>query len=101
MRKHYGIVLPAIESMPILMIDWYQGGKHKTITLAQAKDVVFRAILQGHHVIVDPDKTTPLVAESLVIIDADEFDRSREQWIQQNADKALKAAMDADKGVLP
>lgn len=99
MRKHYGIVIPNVDGMPIMMIDWYQGGKHTTITLAQAKDVVFRAILQGNHVIVDDDHSTPLIAECLVIVDKEEFDRSREKWIAENADKGLKAAMDADKGV--
>lgn len=95
MRKHYGLVFPLVDGMPILMIDYYQGGKHKPITLKEAKDVVFKAVFQGHQIIMDQDKHE-LIAEQMIIVDKDEFERSREKWINDNATAKLKEAMDKD-----
>lgn len=100
MRKHYEIAFPVIPELPILLVDWYQGGKHRHITLQDAKDAVFKAVLQGHTLMVD-DKKTELVDTKIIIIDKDEFERSRAKWIAENGDRALQAAMADDSKVLP
>ena len=100
MRKHYEIAFPIIPILPILLVDWYQGGKHKNITLQDAKDAVFKAVLQGHTLMVDDEKTE-FIDTKIVIIDKEEFERSKARWIAENGDKALQAAMANDSKVLP
>ncbi len=95
MRKHYTIALPLVDGLPILLVDHYQGGKNKTVTLKEAKDAVFKAVLQDHTFFVE-NNPSPLIGATITIIDKDEFERSRENWINENAAANLKEAMDRD-----
>lgn len=59
MKKMYSILLPNDPRLPILVFDYSKPGSPKCeVTLAQVKDVVFAAVLQGHVVSLDELETT-------------------------------------------
>ncbi len=96
MKKHYSICFPYTAGLPIIMIDYYTD-KSRRITLTEAKDAVFKAVLQDHHFMIEKNPS-PMIAEAIHIVDNEEFERSREAWIASNADLNLRDAMDRDAG---